>query len=360
MAAHQTSRPARSAPDRRRPARRVRRTMPAQTVWRGLVVALAVFVVLASGNLVRSAEGMPLGWQRSVSLFTAKTVDRLANLFSLNRPYDWAAVQLGIQEPETGTPAVTSTTVPASTTTTALPPVRVPTADAPLKILVAGDSTSQGVGNQLKASASKTPELAVDVQGKVATGLTRADYFDWVARTQELITQYRPEVYMFMVGANDQQSVLTPDGTVVAQYGQPGWEDAYRERVAQVMDLARGDGRRVVWVGEPNVGNPKIQEALSVINRVAKEEAARRDWVEYFDLAKVVAGPDGGFADYVTFDDVGTVKCFAGDGVHLSSKCLQHTMTKLIPFVQDLYGGPAPSTTTTSSVADDAGDQAGG
>ncbi|MFM7064257.1 MAG: DUF459 domain-containing protein [Actinomycetes bacterium] len=336
--------------------------MPAETAWRGLVVALVVFVVLASGNLVKSAEGMPLGWQRSVSLVAATSIDRLANLFSLNRPYDWAAVRLGIQEPESDAPTVTTTTTPASTTTTALPPVRVPTADAPLRILVAGDSTSQGVGNQLKASASETPELAVDVQGKVATGLTRSDYFDWVARTQELITQYRPEVYMFMVGANDQQSVLTPDGEVVALYGQPGWEDAYRERVAQVMDLARGDGRRVVWVGEPNVGNPKIQEALTTINRVAREEARRRDWVEYFDLAKVVAGPDGGFADYVDLDGKGTVKCFAGDGVHLSSKCLQHTMTKLIPFVQDLYGGPAPSTTTTSpgGRAGPTGGEAGG
>lgn len=326
--------------------------MPAQTVWRGLVVALAVFIVLASGNLVKSAEGMPLGWQRSVSLLSAKTVDRLANLFSLNRPYDWAAVRLGIQEPDSDAPAPT-TTVPTSPTTTALPPMRVPTEASPLRIMVAGDSTSQGVGNQLKASATKHPELAVDVKGKVATGLTRSDYFDWVARTQELIAQDKPEVYMFMVGANDQQSVLTPDGKVVALYGSPGWEAAYRERVAQVMDLARGDGRRVVWVGEPNVGNPKIQEALQTINRVAKEEAKRRDWVEYFDLAKVVAGPDGGFADYVELDDLGTVKCFAGDGVHLSSKCLQHTMTELIPFLQDLYGGPAPTTTTTTTTVAD-------
>lgn len=338
--------------------------MPAQTVWRGLVVALAVFVVLASGNLVKSAEGMPLGWQRSVSLLSAKTVDRLANLFSLNRPYDWAAVRLGIQEPESDTPT-TTTTVPSSPTTTALPPMRVPTATSPLRILVAGDSTSQGVGNQLKASATKLPEFAVNVKGKVATGLTRSDYFDWVARTQELIAQDRPEVYVFMVGANDQQSVLAPDGKVLALYGSPGWEQAYRERVAQVMDLARGDGRRVVWVGEPNVGNPKIQEALQTINRVAKEEARRRDWVEYFDLAKVVAGPDGGFADYVDLGDLGTVKCFAGDGVHLSSKCLQHTMTELIPFLQDLYGGPAPSTTTTTAAAASDGggsadDRAGG
>ncbi|MFM7069823.1 MAG: DUF459 domain-containing protein [Actinomycetes bacterium] len=322
--------------------------MPADTAWRGFVVALAVFIVLASGNLVRSAEGMPLGWQRSVSMAAAKTVDRLANLLSLNRPYDWAAVELGIEQPVTATTS-TTTTIPAATTTTALPPMRVPSAAAPLRVVVAGDSTSEGVGNRLKVAASATPEIAVDVRGKVATGLTRSDYFDWLAHTKELVATTRPEVYLFMVGANDQQSVLEPDGTVVALYGQPGWEDAYRQRVAAIMDAVRGDGRRVVWVGEPNVGNPKIQEALTIINRVAKQEAKRRDWVTFFDLADVVAGPDGGFAEYPTFPETGTIKCYAGDGVHLSMKCLDYAMTKLLPSVRRLYGGTTSTTTTVGS-----------
>ncbi len=69
----------------------MRSTLPAPTVWKGLVVALVVFVVLASGNMVTSARGMPLGWQRSVAVAAAGAVDRIANLLSLNRPYDWAA-----------------------------------------------------------------------------------------------------------------------------------------------------------------------------------------------------------------------------------------------------------------------------
>mgnify|MGYP006283906419 CR=1 FL=1 len=117
------------------------------------------------------------------------------------------------------------------------------------------------------------------------------------------------------------------------------------------MDVVRGEGRRVVWVGEPNVGNPKIQAAVTTINKVAREEAARRDWVSYFDLAKVVAGPGGGFADYVTFGDGDTVKCYAGDGVHLSMQCLDRAMDKFLPSIVRMYApsGRLPTTSTTTS-----------
>ncbi len=323
--------------------------MSAEAAWRGLVVALVVFAVLASGNLVRSAEGMPLGWQRSVSLITAKVVDRMANLFSLNRPYDWAAEQLGIEQRGADTEFPT-TTVPTSPTTTALPPVRVPSAAAPLRVVVAGDSTSIGVGDRLKVAATDNPELAIDVKGKVSTGLTRADYFNWGAETERLITTLSPELYIFMVGANDQQSILEPDGTIVAFYGKPEWEPAYRARVAAIMDLAQGEGRRVMWIGEPNVGNPKIQEAVTVINRVAKEEAAKRPWVKFFDLADVVSGQGGGFSEYVTFEDGETVKCYSGDGVHLSMKCLDRAMGEMLPSIVKMY---APNGTTTVAPSGD-------
>ena len=64
-----------------------------------------------------------------------------------------------------------------------------------------------------------------------------------------------------------------------------------------VMDLAHDGARRMVWVGEPNVGNAKVQATLQTTNSLAKEEAAKRPWVTYFDLASLVAGPDGGFAE---------------------------------------------------------------
>ncbi len=329
----------------------MRSTLPAPTVWKGLVVALVVFVVLASGNMVTSARGMPLGWQRSVAVAAAGAVDRIANLLSLNRPYDWAAEHLGIDQgdedfefPEA--PAVDES--PTATTTT-LPPVRVPTAASPLQLVVAGDSTAKALGNALIGATSDVPEVSITNEGTVSTGLARSDYFNWGAKMAELVEGTSPEVVVFMVGANDGQSILEGDGTVVAQFGTPEWEAAYRERVEGIMDLTAGDGRRMVWVGEPNVGTGNVQQAVEIGNRLAQEAAATRPWVTYVDVAGLLAGPDGGFSEYVTLPDGSTARCYAGDGVHLSVKCLDVVMDELVPTITGLYGSTTTTTTPTTT-----------
>ena len=327
----------------------MRTTQSADTVWKGTVVALVVFVVLASGNMVDSARGMPLGWQRNVAMAVSGGIDRVANLFSLNRPYDWAARQLGIATDDDDFEFPEAPRDPAPTeTTTTLAPVRVPTATDPLRVTVAGDSTAKSLGDALLAATDDLP-ISVTNEGTVSTGLARSDYFNWGAKMAELVEGTSPEVVVFMVGANDGQSILEGDGTVVAQFGTPEWEAAYRERVEGIMDLTAGDGRRMVWVGEPNVGTGNVQQAVEIGNRLAQEAAATRPWVTYVDVAGLLAGPDGGFSEYVTLPDGSTARCYAGDGVHLSVKCLDVVMDELVPTITGLYGSTTTTTTPTTT-----------
>lgn len=334
----------------------MRRTQSADTVIRGTAIALALFVVLASGNMVDSARGMPLGWQRSVAMSVTGVIDRVANLFSLNRPYDWAVEVLGVEQFETdfefpeAPDADTSDGVDptATTTTTTLPPVRVPTAAEPLRVVVAGDSTAKSLGDALVTSTSDLPELTITNEGKVSTGLARSDYFNWGARMSEIVEVDDPELVVFMVGANDGQSILEGDGTVVAQFDTPEWEQEYRRRVAGIMDLAQGEGRRLVWVGEPNVGTGNVQRAVSIGNRLAAEEAERRPWVTFVDVAGLLSGPDGGFAEFITLPDGSTARCYAGDGVHLTVRCLERVMDELVPTITGLWIDGAGETSTTT------------
>lgn len=329
-----------------RPVRRVRQTMPADAVWRSTAVAVVVLAVLGSGGMRDSAEGMPLGWQRSVAMTVTGALDRVVNLLSLNRPYDWAAERLGrIQADKDFRFPVTSTSVapdgataeagPSSTTTT-LPALRTPTPAAPWRVVIAGDSTADSLGNRLKAAVQDVPTLAVDNEAKVSTGLTRSDYFNWGARAKQLLDEGHPDVMIFMVGANDTQAVLQPDGKVVAGYGTPEWTDAYRTQVAGIMDLAHDGPRRMIWIGEPTVGNPKVNTTVQRVNAIVQEEAAKRPWVTYFDMAAVVAGPGGRFNEYITLPGGKTVRCFAGDSVHLSMACLDYSMQKLVPAIEGL------------------------
>jgi hypothetical protein len=104
-------------------------------------------------------------------------------------------------------------------------------------------------------------------------------------------------------------------------------------------------------VGEPNVGTGNVQEAVTIGNQLAKEEAASRPWVTYVDVAAMLAGPDGGFSEYLTLPDGSTVRCYSGDGVHLSVKCLDRVMDDLVPTLTGLYATEPTTTTTTAPAA---------
>jgi hypothetical protein len=104
------------------------------------------------------------------------------------------------------------------------------------------------------------------------------------------------------------------------------------------MDLNRGDGRRLVWVGEPNVGTGNVQQA----SRSATRWRRRRREAPLGDLRR--RGGSGrrsrrGFAEFITLPDGSTARCYAGDGVHLSVRCLERVMDELVPTVTDLYAG---------------------
>jgi hypothetical protein len=312
--------------------------------------------------MVDAARGMPLGWQRDVAMTVTGAIDRVANLLSLNRPYDWAADVLDVEQFETDFefPVADELDPAAATTTTTLPPVRVPSAAAPLAVVVAGDSTARSLGDALVAATTDLPEVRITNEGKVSTGLARSDYFNWGARLSEIVEVDRPEVVVFMVGANDGQSILEGDGTVVARFDTPEWERAYRRRVAGLMDLVAGDGRRMVWVGEPNVGTGNVQRAVQIGNRLAAEEAATRPWVTFVDVAGLLAGPDGGFSEFITLPDGSTARCYAGDGVHLTVRCLERVMDELVPTLTGLWAGGAPGDEEGSTRAGAAAEPAGG
>ena len=83
------------------------------------------------------------------------------------------------------------------------------------------------------------------------------------ARWPRSSTPTSPEVVVFMVGANDGQSILDGDGTVVAQFDTPEWEPrptASGWRGSWTWSAATAVG----WSGsgEPNVGTGNVQQAV--------------------------------------------------------------------------------------------------
>ena len=124
--------------------------------------------------------------------------------------------------------------------------VRVVDRDHRLRVWAGGDSLGQYVGNRLLAPLSDRERSDVELDYHISTGLVRPDFFDWPGHLRAVMARPAPpEALVLMIGGNDTQPMLGPSGQVLATGSEP-WFDEYRRRVAEVMDIARGDRKSVV------------------------------------------------------------------------------------------------------------------
>jgi hypothetical protein len=317
--------------------------------WKAALVAVLAFCLLASGSLVKSARGQRDSWQRTVLLDVAEAVDRVSNFLSVNRPYDWINEQLHRrdEEPVVRFPPTTVPLTPGSTTTTV--PPRTISAAQPLRVQVFGDSQGYNIGYVLKSDTADDPLISADVDAKVSTGLARPDYYNWPARVQESLVRQDADVVVIMVGANDDQSLMSVSGDRVAAEGTPEWDAEYRRRVAGMMDVLNNGRRKIVWIGEPRVGRPKLDATLQKINAMVQEEVALRPWVTFVETSRLLGGPNGEYVDYFTPPGRPAIRCRATDRVHLTTGCVEIVVHQVLLHLLTLYPALAPTTTTAPS-----------
>jgi uncharacterized protein len=312
------------------------RRVPAGQALVVAVVALVGAAVVNGEDLRRTAQAQPYGPVRQVALVVTAPVDLAARSLGFGAPRRVvesatgrdpapatsrfgsgpALERAGAPVPPSPTaqgsasPAAEATPPTTTTTTTAPPgPVRVATAEEPVRVLFAGDSLVANVAIGFGRHHQDDPRIDVDVDFRVATGLARPDVLDWPTHLVALLESFAPDVVVLLFGANDDQPLSTEHG--VASLLSDAWRAEYQRRVGVMMDLARADGRHVIWLGMPAVDRASLEEARQVINHLALVEAGGRERVTFLDLASSIS-PEGYSAQ------VDGTRARDRDGVHMT------------------------------------------
>ena len=68
-----------------------------------------------------------------------------------------------------------------------------------------------------------------------------------------------PQIVVLMLGSNDNQPLVAPDGHTYT-FATPGWKQEYHRRVGAVMDQLIAKGRWVVYVGVPILSTRNDQQ----------------------------------------------------------------------------------------------------
>jgi hypothetical protein len=307
-----------------------RSTMPAGRVLVVILVALLVWGFLYAPSLRRASDAQPEGTRRTVSLWVLRPIAAISDVLQITRVTDGAIEALGrdpaaapggtisVPGPEdlpTIGPSVSASPTPDEPVTTNTE-IRRPTAADKLRVVVVGDSLAAGLGVYLEREF-RPALVRVSRQGRISTGLSRLDYFDWMGAMREIETGFRPDLVVVMVGDNDNQDLQTPGGDVEVEIGSFEWPKAYEERVDEFTRIAVDGGAHVAWVGLPIVDRkerwPVMQRQNSIFERVV-DPVPNATYVDTWDR---FANRDGEYTPFYWQDGQAEL-VRASDGFHFT------------------------------------------
>jgi hypothetical protein len=315
-----------------------------------MVVGLALAALVNADALVARAERKPLGSGRDRSLMIWHPVQDLSHVLQLYRIRDLGDSLAGNQArgsadafAEAAHP--TATTEPVS----AVPVLRSPTAEAPLRVYLAGDSIIHDGGLAFIDQMAGDPLIDPHLHYENATGLARPDFYDWPKTLRDDAATYDPEVVVLMFGGNDAQGIVGPDGAVFQDLSEPGWQAEYARRVGFVMDELRAPDRVLLWMGLPPMRSTTFDPKARIMSSIFREQASTRPWVRYIDLTKEFGDSQGRYVQTKPGDDGAPVDLRKSDGIHFNvngaDRFARYLRDEIDAALADLS---EPATTTTN------------
>ncbi|MDE3087543.1 MAG: DUF459 domain-containing protein, partial [Acidobacteriota bacterium] len=292
------------------------------------LVAFGLWTLLDAPTLLRNAQGSPLGVRRSVAVSLLRPVAAVSDGLGLSHLVGAADRLMGrhgpgvVQVVGPSTPnrrahrARVVAAPPPRPATDALPPLPVPSAVAPLRVLVVGDSLGVDFGGPFADTLAATGVVAAAVDAHVDTGLARPDYFDWPGELQGDLGRDHPQAVVVFLGANDPQNLV--DGGSARAFGTPAWDTSYATRVGQFMAEATGAGARVLWVGMPPMQDQGLDDEMQHLDALYQMEAAAHPGVTFLSSWTVLGSPQGGYSEYLPGAGGAPVAVREPDGTHLS------------------------------------------
>lgn len=301
-----------------------RRTVAAGQAIIVVILGMLIASFLNADSLVASIEGQSFGTSRSVGLALARPVRTVSHWTGLNLPRK--LIDSIANPPHRSLAASKRRSVPVGTapplstpaepTTTTIPPRRVPTAQQPLKVWLAGDSLMGTIAESFTDKAGSNPLLSTSADFRVGTGLARPDVYDWPAAINGQMASANPDVVILVFGANDDQDMEVAGHRFSLQ--TDAWQQEYARRVNAVMSATADGVRQVIWLGLPAVRRPRLNQTKDYINSIVKTAAASHPNVTFVDMGPLIDGAGNSFTTYLNNASGQPVTVRESDGVHIT------------------------------------------
>jgi hypothetical protein len=212
------------------------------------------------------------------------------------------------------------------------------------KVLILGDSLiATGIGALLEKKLDARSDVTAYRKGKSASGLSRPDFFDWIAEGKRQVALRDPELVVVILGGNDGQDIAArARGEKRVPWKHEDWDSHYRTRMDEFLAEISTEGRTVLWLGLPTMGLRSFEKKLVAIRAIQKDAVdALGDRGIYVDTAPFVSTEDGELLTHAPVGKRGKVKALrADDRIHFTMAGSEYFADKLLPSVLQALGLP--------------------
>lgn len=212
-----------------------------------------------------------------------------------------------------------------------------------VKVAFMGDSLAQNywAGMRRLVARDSCLKAVLDLGNytKPATGISRADYFNWFDEARRVNSTYNPTLTLLSIGLNDRQGIIDPKG-VITQMDAPGWNERYRQLVGDFLAAVTSTKPIVLFVGLPAMRAAYFQKDMAARSATYREAVAKLNSprVKYVEPWRAnPSGPDV-YESHGLDKNGKRVQFRLADGVHLTGAGEDSTAAYLLPKIVAALG----------------------
>lgn len=253
-----------------------------------------------------------------ISAVNQRSVEQHNQALNLNIPSD---IQNDLTHQDGKTHHADSSSQQPSTAMTAddtgqIPSPQVFTLTAHDEIFFAGDSMMQGVAPHIQKSLQQYKIKSVNLS-KQSTGLSYPKFFNWPQTIKDTL-ENNPKIKVLVVflGANDPWDIQNPKNGRAIKFKSAEWEQVYRSRIAEILNIAKQHQVQVIWLSPPNMKKNQLNQQMVYMNQVMQDELQLHEAL-YIDTRPLLGGKDNVYNDYLVKNGK-PIKMRSSDGIHFS------------------------------------------
>ncbi len=229
------------------------------------------------------------------------------------------------------------------------------------RILVVGDEMGGGMGGGLTRMTANDPTFEIVNRFSEASALARPDRYDWAASIPKIMEDKDFSSAVVLIGLNDRQDIRTPVGRMA--FNSAEWIAAYKANVDALIDALLAQNVKVIWLGQPPMGDRAYDADMQMITALQKERALAKG-VKFVDLRAPFLGPDGQYSARGPDDSGVEQKLRQNDGVtffrlgnnRIGQIVLQALKdNSVVPAVETVTVAPGKGDAVTATAPDEAG-----